>query len=117
MEIYAVISACSRNGAPEVDVNYMGTDLDEALQVFKAKFKGLAWDERKGCFEKSNGFMDFVQDVDGDEDELSTQFNHVFDELVDKFVSSTKNSKVTVDQEWCNDYDEPFMYMLVRRVE
>lgn len=117
MEMYAVISACSRNGAPEVDVNYMGTDLDEALRVFKAKFKSLAWDECKGCFEKSNGFMDFVQEVDGDEDELSTQFNRVFDELVDEFVSSKKNSEVTVDQEWCEDYDEPFGYMLVKHVE
>lgn len=115
--MYAVVSACSRYGAPEVDVNYMGTDLDEALTVFKAKFKSLSWDERKGGFEKSNGFMDFVQKVDGDEVELSTQFNHVFDELVDEFVSSNKNSKVTVDQEWCEDYEEPFMYMLVRHVE
>lgn len=117
MELYAVIEANSRYGAPEVSVKYMGTDLDQALVVFKKWFRAIAWNEAKGRFEKSNGFFDFVSEIEGGEEKLIGQFDEVFDMLVADVVSGNQNAMVSFDQEWCEDYDEPFKYVLVKRIE
>lgn len=117
MELYAVLDVGSRYGSPEVSVKYMGTDLDTALVKFRECFKDIAWDERKGRFKQTNGFFDLASEIEGGKEKLIGQFDEVFDMLVADVVSGNQNDMVSFDQEWCEDYDEPFKYVLVKRIE
>ena len=114
LEIYAVIELGTRYGAPEMRMNYMGTDFDTALNKFKECFKDVAWNSKTNKFNMTNGYLDLVGVEEEAAEKLATQFDTVFEMLIDDFNST---SKVSFDQEWADDYDEPFKYVLIKRTE
>lgn len=115
--MYAVLEVGTRYGRPELSVCYMGTDCDTALNKFKEKFKMVAWDEKANRFYSSNGFIDCVEDAGENPEKMSTNFDAVFSLVVSDVVSGSKSANAVVDDNWADDFDEPFKYVLIKRTE